>query len=123
MALNRLELLLGWSAIVLVGAVVAFAYVTAGSVVEKNVAPDILHGFLIFTGATMLALAIGLTLDGVFDLLPGRVLLVPATLVLAWVTAQLPLFYVGTVFGVSVLLALGATLIALFRPHGVARGA
>jgi len=123
MSLNRLELLLGWLAIILACAVVLFIYLTSGHIVASNVAPDTLRTFLLLFGVSMLALAIGLTLDGVFGLFPGRVLLVPATLLLALVTTQLPLFYVGTVFGVSVLLALGATLIALFRPHGVARRA
>jgi hypothetical protein len=66
---------------------------------------------------SMLALAIGLTLDGVFDLLLSTVLLVLAALALMVVTANLPLFYIGGVFAMSVALAWGATLLAIFRPH------
>jgi hypothetical protein len=66
---------------------------------------------------SMLAPAIGLTLDGVFDLLLGRVLLVLAALALMVVTANLPLFYIGGVFAMSVALAWGASLLAVFCPH------
>jgi hypothetical protein len=54
---------------------------------------------------SMLALAIGLTLDVVFDLLLSRVLLVLAALALIVVTENLPLFYIGGVFAMSVVLA------------------
>jgi hypothetical protein len=119
MGLSRLELLLGWLAIILACAVVAFVYVTAGNTVALNVAPDTLRSFLLLFAMSRLTLAVGVTLDGVFNLLPGRVLLVLATLTLALVTAQLPLFYIGAVFSTSVILSLSATLLALFRPHRV----
>jgi hypothetical protein len=133
MRLNRLELLLGWLAITLACAGAAYIYVAASIVpnprcciatdyIPADVAAYQLRSFLLLFAISLLALAVGVTLDGVLNLLPGRVLLVLATLTLAVVSAQLP-FWFGAVFAASVLLALGATLIALFRPHGVSRRA
>jgi hypothetical protein len=121
MGLNRLELLLGWLAIILACAVVAYTNFVANGFSATDIAPDTTHRFLIGFGAIMLALAIGVTLDGVFDLLAGRVVLALAALALAVLTAYL-LDY-GFFFWPSVGLAIAGTLLAFTRPHAVGRRA
>lgn len=116
--LRRLELLFGWLAIILSCGVVAYTNFVAGGFSPATIAPDTVHRFLIGFGVVMLALAIGVTLDGVFDLLTGRLLLALATLAFAVFTAYL--FDYGFFFWPSVLLAAGATMIAFVR-HAVSR--
>jgi hypothetical protein len=118
---KRVEVVLGGLAILLASGVVAYTNFVANGFSATNITPDTLHRYLLGFGALMLALAVGVTLDGVFDLLPGRVLLVFATLVYAVVTALL--FDYGFFFWPSLLLAGGATVLAIFRPHGVSRRA
>jgi hypothetical protein len=67
----------------------------------------------------MLGLAFGVTLDGVFDLVPGRVVLVVSTLIFALITALLVEY--GVFFWPSLLLAAGASALAIFRPHRLSR--
>jgi hypothetical protein len=117
MSPNRVELLLGWLAVVLASAVVAYTNYMSNGFVAVNIAPDTLHLFLVGFGAIMLCLAVGVTLDGLFDLLAGRVLLVLATLIFAMGTALL--FDYGFFFWPSALLAIGAALLAIFRPHRI----
>jgi hypothetical protein len=82
MALNRVELLLGWLAVILAGAAAAYTYFGG------FIAPDSVQRDLIGFAVILLALAMGLTVDGVFGFLPGRVLLGLATLVYCGVAAS-----------------------------------
>lgn len=84
MALYRFfELFLGWLAIVLATLVVLYTDIVAHGFDTGNVAPDTLHRYLLAFGVIMLALALGVTLDAVFEQLVGRVLLILATLAFA----------------------------------------
>jgi hypothetical protein len=58
MALNRVELLLGWLAVILAGAVAAYAYFGG------YIAPDSVQSDLIGVAVILLTLALGLPLMG-----------------------------------------------------------
>lgn len=107
MALNHLELLLGWAAIVLVAALALYAYV-GGFISPDSVQPDLLGLAVI-----LVALAIGVTLDSVFDLLPARLLLALATIVFGGVAFISFLW----VLELSAYLAGGATALAFIRAY------
>ena len=82
-------------------------------------APDYVQPNLIGIAVILLTMAIGVTLDNVFDLLPGRVLLLLATIVYRGVAAISFIEFLQPSAG----LAIGATLLAFLRPHGGARRA
>jgi hypothetical protein len=107
MTLNRLELLLGWAAILVSAASAALVYF-GGFIAPDSVAPD-----LIGITVILAALALGVTLDSVFDLLPARLLLGLATLVLAGVAVISFLFFLE----LATFLAVGATLLAFIRAY------
>jgi hypothetical protein len=104
---NYLELLLGWLAILVAGAVAALTYV-GGFIAASSVEPD-----LIGLSIILLAMAIGVTVDSLFDFLPARILLALATVFLA--IAAMVSFLALLVL--SACLAAGATLLAFTRPH------
>jgi|GEM_PF-2528762 hypothetical protein len=107
MGLNCVELLLGWLAIILAGTVAAFTYF--GGFIE----PDSVQRDLIGFGVILLSIALGVTADGVFDFLPGRLLLALATLVFAVIAViSFVLFLLP-----PAALAVGATLLAFVRPY------
>lgn len=109
MTLNRLELLLGWLAVLLSVAIAAFTYFS-GLIAPFAVQTDLL-GFGVIVGA----MALGVTLDGVFGGLigwVGKVLLTLATLALLGIAAISFVIF----FFVPALLAVGATILAFARP-------
>lgn len=113
MSQSRIELLLGWLAVIIAGAVAAQLYF-GGFIAPDSVQPDLIGIALI-----LLTMAIGVTLDGIFDLLPGRVLLLLATIAYFGVAAISFIEFLLPSAG----LAIGATLLAFLRPHGDARRA
>lgn len=113
MALNRVELLLGWLAVILAGAVAAYTYFGG------YIAPDSVQSDLIGFAVILLALALGVTVDGVIGFLPARMLLGLATLAYCGIAAISFLTFLLP----SAFLALGATFIAFFRPCEVNRPA
>jgi predicted MFS family arabinose efflux permease len=118
---KRVELVLGWLAILLASGVVAYTNFVENGFSVRNIAPDTLHWALLGFGVLMLGLALGVTLDGVFDLLPGRVLLVISTLIFAVITALL--FDYGFFFWPSLFLAGAASVLAISRRQRVGRRA
>jgi len=107
MPLNRVELLLGWTGIMVAASGAAYAYF--GNFIE----PSAVSSDLIGVTVILAALAVGVTLDSVFDLLPARLLLGLATLVLAGVTVISFLFFLE----LATFLAGGATLLAFIRAY------
>jgi hypothetical protein len=107
MGLNYLELLLGWLAIFVAGAVAALAYY-GGFIDPSSVQLD-----LIVLTVILLAMAIGVTVDSIFDFLPARILLGVATIAFGVIAAVS--FLVLLVL--SALLAAGATVLAFTRPR------
>jgi predicted branched-subunit amino acid permease len=104
---NYVELLLGWLAILVAGAVAVLTYV-GGFIAASSVEPD-----FIGLAVILLAMAIGVTVDSLVDFLPARIVLGLATLLLAMVAVVSFLAFLV----LSALLAAGATLLAFIRPH------
>jgi hypothetical protein len=104
---NYVELLLGWLAILVAGAVAVLTY-AGGFIAPGSVEPD-----FIGLAVILLAIAIGVTVDSLVDFLPARIVLGLATLLLAMVAVVSFLAFLV----LSALLAAGATLLAFIRPH------
>jgi len=102
-----IELVLGWLAAILDGAVAAYIYFGG------FIAPDSVQRDLIGFGALLLALVVGVTLDSVFDVLIGRLLLAVATLLLAVISLTSFIAFLLP----AVPLTVGATMLAFFRPR------
>ena len=107
MSLNRLELALGWLAVLLGAAVAAFTY-------HGNfIAPDSVQRDLVVFGVVLAAVAVGVTADSLLSWPIGKVLLGAATLALLVIAA---ISFVVFLFAPT-LLALVATILAFARPH------
>ena len=113
MALRLIQLVLGWLAVILAGPVVAFIYFGG------YIAPDAVRVDLIGSGVLLLALAVGVTTDSIFDFLPGRILLALATLVYTAIAATSFVLFLLPSAGLAIL----ATAIAFIRPYLVAHPA
>lgn len=107
MSLQRLELLFGWLAVVLGGAVLAFTYY------GNFIAADSIQRDVLVFRSVLGVLALGVSLDGLFGWLVGRLLLVLATLALLVITA---ISFISFLYPPA-FLALGAAILAFARPH------
>jgi hypothetical protein len=117
MALRIIELVLGWLAVILASAVGTYIYLGG------FIAPFAVEVDLIGFGVILLALAVGVTTDGIFNFFPGRILLALATLVYTGIAVTSFILFLLP----SIPLATFATVIAFIRPfirpHGVSRHA
>jgi len=107
MSLSRVELILGWLAVLLGAAVAAFTYY--GAFIDSH---SIQRDLVVF-GVVLGMIAVGVTADGLFRWPLGRILLGVATLALLAITA---ISFVSFLYAPA-LLAIGATVLAFVRPY------